>query len=261
MSTLQEWLALYPAWPLPLAEKFLQCIENQLSQYANYADYFNFSKIVIPIDYYGQRIRPQVKIHKPTNQRYTETVSQHIDIKNWYSYQFEKVYVDITYDSRIVSDVVAEFAYLYGRQLINSSHYFTFYDVYEIQRTDLLVSYTPASAKNASSVLAYYENGVNVPAVDYILLYEFQTYLNAYRKFSSQIEAEARNAQQVAQDAIADYQEQLRDKIRQEQSALQNLSFSMAQASENEMRSAERDLTNLALNAQSLKINLENLMR
>ena len=292
---IQDFISQYAAWPVPLAEKFSALLVAELAMflpayqtsdnafftawqrmqnamtgtfiYNNVGPGYNSPPSQMNFD------RPFLK---PSSQQFTKNILLQLSFS-----AAGEFYVDpqarinearppmlgvtgniaVKYDSRLFqTPEIAATRLIYGPNVL---HYrsSTTYTFFARSTQGYLLKAEKMPYDGANTIYAMHENGLDIPGTDYALLKEFCTYINAYRKFGAQINAEARNAQQVAQDAIADYQEQLRDKIRQEQSALQNLSFSMAQASENEMRSAERDLTNLALNAQSLKINLENLMR
>lgn len=106
------------------------------------------------------------------------------------------------------------------------------------------------------TILALHENGVDNPGLDYNLLYDYQTYRDAYLKYGAQIAAEKNAAKQQQENEIYAYQSELADKLQAEKNSLQNLQLTMKQAMTNETASAARDMAQTFLAAQNLKISL-----
>lgn len=108
----------------------------------------------------------------------------------------------------------------------------------------------------AKSLIALYENGISHPDIDYKKLIEFQTYLDAYEKYKTQIESDYQLQIQKTAADLNQYEQQLIDKFNAEKSALQNLKIQIGVALSNEAASAKRDFLNLFLNTQNLQVNL-----
>lgn len=108
----------------------------------------------------------------------------------------------------------------------------------------------------ASTIMALYENGVPNPSADYNVLADFIDFRNAYLKYGNQIAAQKNALMQQQKIDLADYQNELADKIQAEKNSLQNLTLTMQQAMRNEAASAERDMVNTVINAQNLKLSL-----
>lgn len=106
------------------------------------------------------------------------------------------------------------------------------------------------------SLIALYENGISHPDIDYKKLIEFQTYLDAYEKYKTQIESDYQLQIQKTAADLNQYEQQLIDKFNAEKSGLQNLKIQIGVALSNEAASAKRDFLNLFLNTQNLQVNL-----
>ena len=106
------------------------------------------------------------------------------------------------------------------------------------------------------SVLALYENGVTLPDVNYEKAYSFLTYVNAYKKFSTEIDSERAYLQREAQAQLASYRQDYTDRAQREKSDLQSKKIQMLMAIDNDTKAATRDFQNMLLNAQNLKQNL-----
>lgn len=113
----------------------------------------------------------------------------------------------------------------------------------------------------ADTILALHENGVDNGGVDYAVLSDFIDFRNAYSKYSQQLAAQKSADRQQQKNEIAEYKNNLGDKLQAEKNALQNLTLTMQQAMKNESASAERDMVNTVINAQNLKLSLLAAMR
>lgn len=106
------------------------------------------------------------------------------------------------------------------------------------------------------TILAMYENGVTLPDVNYEKAYSFLTYVNAYKKFSTEIDSERAYLQREAEAQLASYRQDYTDRAQREKSDLQSKKIQMLMAIDNDTKAATRDFQNMLLNAQNLKQNL-----
>ena len=106
------------------------------------------------------------------------------------------------------------------------------------------------------TIVAMYENGVSLASVDYQKAYSFLTYINAYKKFSTEIDSERAYLQREAEAQLASYRQDYTDRAQREKSDLQSKKIQMLMAIDNDTKAATRDFQNMLLNAQNLKQNL-----
>ena len=104
-----------------------------------------------------------------------------------------------------------------------------------------------------STIVALYENGVTLPDVNYEKAYSFLTYINAYKKFSTQIDAEKSLLTNQAAASLAAYQQDFKDRADREKTELQSKKLQIFIAIDNEAKSAQRDFQNMLINAQNLR--------
>ena len=107
-----------------------------------------------------------------------------------------------------------------------------------------------------STIVALYENGVTLPDVNYEKAYSFLTYVNAYKKFSTEIDSERAYLQREAEAQLASYRQDYTDRAQREKSDLQSKKIQILMAIDNDTKAATRDFQNMLLNAQNLKQNL-----
>lgn len=120
-----------------------------------------------------------------------------------------------------------------------------------IIQTLLTIEKLPYSG--AAMIYALYENGVALPDVDYAKLSAFVTYINAYKKFSTQIEAEKSLLANQAAASLAAYRQDFQDRANRENAELQSKKLQIFIAIDNEAKSAQRDFQNMLINAQNLR--------
>ena len=106
------------------------------------------------------------------------------------------------------------------------------------------------------SIIALHENGYSMPDVNYEKAYSFLTYVNAYKKFSTEIDSERAYLQREAEAQLASYRQDYTDRAQREKSDLQSKKIQMLMAIDNDTKAATRDFQNMLLNAQNLKQNL-----
>ena len=103
------------------------------------------------------------------------------------------------------------------------------------------------------TIVAMYENGVSLASVDYQKAYSFLTYINAYKKFSTQIDAEKSLLTNQAAASLAAYQQDFKDRADREKTELQSKKLQIFLAIDNEAKSAQRDFQNMLINAQNVR--------
>ncbi len=159
------------------------------------------------------------------------------------------------YDRRLYSDVVnnINFAFVPDGYSFQQSA-FVPDGVYTGQ--SFLIARASAARKNyggIASIVALYENGVTLPSVDYEKAYSFLTYVNSYKKFSTQIDAEKSLLTNQALASLAAYQQDFKDRADREKTELQSKKLQIFIAIDNEAKSAQRDFQNMLINAQNLR--------
>ena len=97
------------------------------------------------------------------------------------------------------------------------------------------------------------ENGVKFLEFDYARASAFLTYINAYKKFSTQIDAEKSLLTNQAAANLANYQQDFKDRANRENAELQSKKLQIFIAIDNEAKSAQRDFQNMLINAQNLR--------
>jgi hypothetical protein len=110
--------------------------------------------------------------------------------------------------------------------------------------------------RGIESIKILFENGIVIRDVNYNDVYTFCTYINAYKKFATQIEAEKSLLEKDAANTVNNYKKQLDDQANRELADLQSKKIQLLIAIDNEAKSAQRDFQNMLLTAQSLKTQL-----
>ena len=103
------------------------------------------------------------------------------------------------------------------------------------------------------TICIMYENGRVFSDIDYDALYTFRTYIRAYKKFATQIDAEKNLLEQQARNTVNAYRQQLDDQAAREYADLQAKKIQLLIAIDNDAKSAQRDFQNMLLTAQGLK--------
>ena len=106
------------------------------------------------------------------------------------------------------------------------------------------------------SIIALHENGYSMPDINFDKAYSLATYVNAYKKFSTEIDSERAYLQREAEAQLASYRQDYTDRAQREKSDLQSKKIQMLMAIDNDTKAATRDFQNMLLNAQNLKQNL-----
>lgn len=123
---------------------------------------------------------------------------------------------------------------------------------------DLQKALTVVAAKynGLESLIALHENGYSMPEINFEKAYALMTYINAYKKFSTEIDAERAYLQREAEAQLASYRQDYTDRAQREKSDLQSKKIQMLMAIDNDTKAATRDFQNMLLSAQNLKQNL-----
>lgn len=115
------------------------------------------------------------------------------------------------------------------------------------------VTFTSAPYFGIDAVKVMYENGITIADINYDDVYTFSTYLNAYKKFATQIDSEKNLLEQQARNTVNNYKQQLDDQAAREYADLQAKKIQLLIAIDNDAKSAQRDFQNMLLTAQGLK--------
>lgn len=124
-----------------------------------------------------------------------------------------------------------------------------------------IFSNAAAGYAQSKSLIALYENGVQMPEIDYAKLYEFNTYLDAYKNYSQQISGSLDVAKKQAQADLQNYKADLDSKLLAQKNALQNLTLQLTTQTQAQADSARRDMQQLNLQAISFKLQILGLMK
>jgi len=186
---------------------------------------------------------------------------------HWNNKQRVSVDTSLTYDNRLYTitgygshqwyidqgDIVWVRMYPPWANIIGSLH-FPAINTVLMYRSHFHTQYKPF--QGIESVIAWIENGVVNPGVNVSQAYDFRDYVNAFRKYNAQIAQTANLAATKSQNALADFQRDLNVNLQTEKNRLQSLAYQVQNATENDTRSAIRDMQNLQINAQNLFLNL-----
>ena len=115
------------------------------------------------------------------------------------------------------------------------------------------ITFQTAKYFGIDAIKVLYENGVTIADVNYDDVYTFSTYVNAYKKFATQIDAEKNLLEQQARNTVNAYRQQLDDQAAREYADLQAKKIQLLIAIDNDAKSAQRDFQNMLLTAQGLK--------
>ena len=110
------------------------------------------------------------------------------------------------------------------------------------------------------TILALHENKADNGGINYGLLYDYQTYRDAYLKYGSQIASKVDLLRQQSAADVAAYKQDYSDRAQREINDLATKKFQILQAIDNEKKSAMRDYQSQLLTAQNLKLTLQNTL-
>ena len=292
---IDAFLQRYPLWPHALAEKFSMVLAYAMPESEKYITakkyYENtsnqiFTQIVRPTSEtsLGWNHQFSISMLKPTNDRFkrSQNIEQQymeypIDLAHGDGVNFSPInssgimrgrfrpYVHTVYDSRIFdtpSNIVRyKFTATYGPFSLTVMSIMSYIQIQAYRGYTDLIAEARATVKpfnGLESIIALHENGVTLPNVDMIQIYDFATYVIAYNNYSGELQADKNLLMQKANIAVSDYRQQLNDQAAREYSDLQSKKIQLLIAIDNEAKSAQRDFQNMLLTAQSLKTQLGN---
>lgn len=287
MNDLEKlFLAAYPLWPKQLLQKFASLLSYEVAKFnpqinpqiiEEYKKLSNGARL--PIEPYKDNVS---YLLQPENASKVSQVYYGKEIlrQNWarpadgglnimgpdlseYKWYTGKVY----YDARIYKAVSIQIDLNY--QDVGGTYDVSYLAImsYSSMRVQpvLASAYAVASVilgeyDGASTVLAMVENGIKVD-VDKNLLREFVTFLNAHSKYGGQLAAAKSLQAEKNRQSIADYENAVSEKLTARKNELSDMKTQIAFAAKNETASAKRDMQNLALNAQSLMLQLQSVLK
>lgn len=112
-----------------------------------------------------------------------------------------------------------------------------------------------------NTIIALHENGADNPGLNYGLLYEYQTFRDAYLKYSQQIDSNTQLIKTQAQAAINQYRQDYNDRAQREKNDLASKKLQILQAIDNQKQTSLQNYQTQLLTAQNLKLNLQQAMR
>lgn len=186
--------------------------------------------------YVASKSMIDVQFLYPTNQQYIITEKfflRALPLENG-SFFFE-IPGDVRYDKRLFSGVQ------------NNPNIFPIADTLSVVKKTYI---------GLQSIIALHENGYSMPDINFDKAYSLATYVNAYKKFSTEIDSERAYLQREAEAQLASYRQDYTDRAQREKSDLQSKKIQMLMAIDNDTKAATRDFQNMLLNAQNLKQNL-----
>jgi len=162
--------------------------------------------------------------------------------------------LSVTYDRRLFQDVSYTANIRKGFTLVPGQGPIYLNRVYWAQTIQPApVTFNTAPYFGIEAIKVMYENGIAIADVNYDEVYTFSTYVNAYKKFATQIDAEKNLLEQQARNTVNAYRQQLDDQAAREYAELQAKKIQLLIAIDNDAKSAQRDFQNMLLTAQGLK--------
>lgn len=280
------FVAAYPLWPKQLLEKFSSLLSYEVAKFNAAINPQIFekykvlgNKIKIPIIPYSENVSYLLQPENAAKMSQVYFGKEYLRV-NWarlYSGGFVVFGPDLSevkpysgkvyYDNRLFKSVSISISIEY--QDNGSPYSFSYLSIMsyssELIQPVIASAYAVASVvleeySGAATVLAMIENGIKVDA-DKDLLREFVTFLNAYNKYSGQIAAAKSLQAEKNRQSIADYKNAVSEKLTARKNELSDMKTQIAFAAKNETASAKRDMQNLALNAQSLMLQLQSVLK
>jgi len=288
MSDIEKlFLAAYPLWPKQLLEKFSSLLSLEVARFSSdiNTEIVNlYNSLAAPV----VSTQPQngsISILNPSGANssrsdfaFSPQIYVHIDEYGRYSRTFNLSCAYVAYfDKRLFSGVTAalsvdyvrtgDYAFaenpdyrppqktMFGYQPSSGGdpNYMIYFlsPVFKVSITPNLLGYD-----GASTVLAMVQNGIAVD-VNKLLLSEFVTFLNGYRKYSTQLTADKSLQETKISQDLEQYKNNISDKLTARKNDLNDLKTQVMFAAKNETSSAKRDMQNLSLSAQSLMLQLQ----
>lgn len=288
MSDIESlFLAAYPLWPKVLLNKFSSLLSLEIAKFNPDINQEIINKYFgLAISYnFTQSASGAISVLNPylnNSQRidvaFYPQIYYHIDEYGNYSSTYQQAcnYV-IHFDKRLFSNITASISVNHVK---TGSYSFATNPNYKPASRDMF-GYSPATGGDpnimiyflspifnitvipvlagydgARTVLAMIQNGVNID-VNQELLSDFVDFLNAYSKYGAQLAAGMSLQAEKNKQDLQQYKNTIADKLTARKNELSDLETQIAFAARNETNSAKRDMQNLALNAQSLILQLQ----
>lgn len=295
MTKIEDFLKQYPAWPKPLAERFINYLGYGLADSDEYKSAKLFydtetakvaSKTIRVAGHLPWSYTFDLSLLNPKNARFTKSASMvqpispyadnieiadagfHLGLYEAAGYKSIQPVINVAFDSRIFSSVSAKvlnrFVRKYGPYSMTymSIMTYTSVNVYGGESyLDAIANGTVNKFSGSTSINALIENEIVPPGINIVEWKEFYTYLQAYNKYVQQIESSAANAKARASDEFKQYEQGLISELRQEQSQLENLAISTGQQMQSEAATIQRDIISLTLQAQMLANQLQGQLK
>lgn len=125
---------------------------------------------------------------------------------------------------------------------------------YNIFRRNASVNFNGAAFSGLSSLIIAMENGIAFSELDYTEAMQAMTYIKATEKYAAEMVNARDIAKQKAAYEINDVMRAARDSFARDMADLNQKKLAIALAVQNEEKSALRDMQNLLLNAQSIRL-------
>lgn len=296
-SATELWKLHFDSWPQALVEKFSKEIEIELnlfdSQIGLEARNF-FESSITPslrnwsIDVTGGFQRCDKTILYPTNPKYITSASVDLgwtwfmpgyylpdsplypgfSIENFIYSALVNFTGNITWDTRIFSTPIS-LSYALGHNLlsgqfmvIDNSSARNYWRAYYAQpRMDFSFSNSLQPYRGVYSLIALHENGIDFPNTDFGMLYDFQTYLDAYNSYLAEIKSNALISKKTAEADLQNYKSDLDSKLISQKNDLQNLTLQLTSQTQGQADSAKRDVQQLQMQFSAMKLQILGLIK
>lgn len=111
------------------------------------------------------------------------------------------------------------------------------------------------------TILALHENQADNGGVDYGLLYEYQTFRDAYLKYAQQIDSNTQLVKSQSQAAVNAYRQDYNDRAQREKNDLASKKLQILQAIDNQKQTTLQNYQTQLLTAQNLKLTLNQVLQ
>lgn len=240
-----------------------------------------------PMPAFGGDVNININLLNPTNQRFAHT--SRWDYPFWYGVNLpismwdtppQNLYTNMngafmgaifgTYNATLHAYINFDTRLYYDLFQWNYSTYGTLAGVDVSFFGGRTASYTSVLnvAPNASAtpyqfvdtILALHENQADNGGLDYGLLYEYQTFRDAYLKYSQQIDSNTQLVKSQSQAAVNAYRQDYNDRAQREKNDLASKKLQILQAIDNQKQTTLQNYQTQLLTAQNLKLTLNQVL-
>lgn len=110
------------------------------------------------------------------------------------------------------------------------------------------------------TILALHENQADNAGINYGLLYEYQTFRDAYLKYAQQIDSNTQLVKSQSQAAVNAYRQDYNDRAQREKNDLASKKLQILQAIDNQKQTTLQNYQTQLLTAQNLKLTLNQVL-